>query len=1041
MTGYKDPNVFTIAAGQSFLPTVAEALCSGNLIEGFAYDGDPLALSRATIFVPTRRAARELRSALMDHLGGSSILLPQIRPLGEFDEDAQLFEGNAEEIVKVPPPIDTLERQLMLGRMIAQWTNHLTDHLRGLYKEEELTTPVSTADAFWLAKDLANLIDQLQTEDLSFADIQAAGDAEVSQWWDVTLAFLQILRTEWPAILKDRNRIDPAEHRNAMLRGEAKRLGALQPTDPVIVAGSTGTIPATADLISTIAKLPGGAVVLPGYDLDMSDATAELLNKPVELSSAISHPQFGMHHLVHKMGANGLVRPLGDQQSISMKARDQWVKTALEPAPQTFRWNMNREKFDDAAFEDVAILNAPNEREEAACIAAALREAIANPKTTTALVTPDRMLARRVVTELARYGIEADDSGGTPFDATAQGSLLAFVFSVVFEPGDPAALLALLKNPIVQIGVDVQTHNMQTAWLERLALRGGVGRFSIDTLVDFIEAQLAKLRDDESYRPDWVRKLTSEEEQQAKMIAERLQAAFAPLSNLASMSEKLTLETALTATILVLEALAKDDTGDHSPLYAGEAGTMLRNALTQFMASESGLVFEASQWPEILRAVTSGLLVKPNSGGHPRVAIWGALEARLQSVDFLVLGGLNEGIWPQQTSNDPFLTRGMKMRMNMQPPERRIGLASHDFQMGMGQKKVLLTRSARIENAPAVASRWVQRLETLAGKQATKELHKRGERYLHIVRAIEATENKPLEKRPNFAPPLYARPKHFSVTEIERLRRDPYAIYAKRILDLKPLDPLTRDPDAAERGTLIHKILEDITLAGLNYSNDDVAGEIQDIAARVFEKVALPDDIEIIWRARFDALVGALIEWERGRDELGVTRYAEIRANKLPIADTGVTLGGRPDRLDQRRDGLIDIVDFKTGGAPSAKQVQTLLAPQMPLEVALLKRGGFSDVNGDAAELLYITLGPTGKVDVKNVCGTGKNAVDANELGQAAWEKLVQIINYYADEKNGYISRAVPALQHDYGGEYDHLARVLEWSAGVDSDMDAGDAS
>ena len=309
------------------------------------------------------------------------------------------------------------------------------------------------------------------------------------------------------------------------------------------------------------------------------------------------------------------------------------------------------------------------------------------------------------------------------------------------------------------------------------------------------------------------------------------------------------------------------------------------------------------------------------------------------------------------------------------------------------------------------------------------------------MRATEATTSLALEERPNFAPPLEARPTHFSVTEIERLRRDPYAIYAKKTLDLKPLDALTRDPDAAERGTLIHKILEDITFAGLDYDSDDVAGEIQKVAAAVFKKAELPEDIEIIWHARFDALVDGLIEWEQARDELGVTRHAEIKANRLPIADTGVTLGGRPDRLDQRRDGFIDIVDFKTGGAPSAKQVKALLAPQMPLEVALLKRGGFDDVSGNAAELLYITLGPTGKVDIRNVCGPGKNAIDANELGQIAWEKLVDIINFYGDAKNGYISRAVPALQHDYGGEYDHLARVMEWSAGVDSDTDAGEAS
>ncbi|MDZ7823489.1 MAG: double-strand break repair protein AddB [Ahrensia sp.] len=500
MSGYIRPNIFTIEPGQPFLATLVEALCNGVLVPNFKFDGEPLSLARATIYVPTQRAARELRSVFLDHLGNTSVLLPRIKTLGEFDEDAALFESDAQTFVKALPPIDPLERQLMLGRMIAGWTKHLADHLRHYFDGEEFTTPVSTADAFWMARDLAELLDQLQTEDLSFDDIEAAAEAETSDWWQVTLSFLKIIKSEWPHVLSERRRVDPAMHRNMMLRGEAARLAASQPTSPIIVAGSTGTIPATADLIATIAKLPVGAVVLPGYDLTMGEQTRNILAEPDDLASAIGHPQYGMHQLVLKMGASGLIDVLGKPLNEALASRKKWVAAALEPASQTQNWNAVRNGLRGDAFENVALLVAASEREEAAGIAAAMREVIADPKATTALVTPDRMLARRVVTELARYGIQANDSGGSPFDLSAHGMLLSFTLKNAFDTQkDAASLLALLKNKLAQIGVDRKTHEESLVWLEMLILRGGVDRLDIANFSAFAARQLDAWADKNLY--------------------------------------------------------------------------------------------------------------------------------------------------------------------------------------------------------------------------------------------------------------------------------------------------------------------------------------------------------------------------------------------------------------------------------------------------------------------------------------------------------------------------------------------------------------
>lgn len=1040
MEKHIEPRVYTIEPGQPFLATLAKALCEGGLVPGFSYDGDPLSLSKVTIYVPTRRAARELRSAFLDQLGAQSVLLPAIKQLGEFDEDEALFSGHADGALSLAPPIDSLHRQLLLGGLIADWNKHLTDALRNLYPNEDILTPASTSDAFWMAQALAELLDQLQTEDLDFHSIDAAAaELDLPGWWNVTHAFLQIIASEWPQKLEELRRIDPAIHRNMMLRGEATRLTSKQPADPVIVAGSTGTIPATSDLIAAVAKLPAGAVVLPGYDLNMSDETKAALEDADDLASAIGHPQYGMHHLVLKMGAQGLVSKIGSNSTSELAERQKWIGAALEPAPRTATWLDTRKNLTDSAFANVEILVAENERQEAAAIAAALRDAIADPAVNAALVTPHRTLARGVVTELERYGIEADDSGGHAFDTTPHGSLLGFVFQCVFDAGDPADLLALLKNPLVCLGMNSDDYQKSVNRLEQMVLRGGVGRFNCGTFEAFAKTQIIARKKEGAYTPAWLRKL--EEDQRAEIEADivsfaaRIEAAFAPLCALVERGDDVALETMLAATITVLETLAKDDEDNHQALFAGEAGTMLRKLLTSFFGSELDMKFSPEQWPEIVRAVTSSMSVQPVANGHPRVSIWGTLEARLQTVDFLVMGGLNEAVWPQQTSNDPFLTRGMKLRMKMQPPERRIGLSAHDFYMGMGQKRVLLTRALRIDNAPAVASRWLQRLETLAGEDAVEAMHKRGQFYADIVQALEQTDDINLEARPEPKPPVHARPKYFSVTEIERLRRDPYAIYAKRILGLQPLEELVREPDAATRGTLFHAILEESTKANIDYTKPDAIDKLREIADRIFAEFSLPPDVEVLWRTRFDAAIPEIADWEKSRDEDGVKRHAELKSDRFPVDMTGVTLRGIADRLDVNKDGTVDIIDFKTGGVPSVDQVHAMLAPQMPLEAALLKRGAFKQLDkSDAAALLYVTLGAKGDVKRNDVRGSGNKHKEADILADKAWEKLVQLLSFFADEGNGYISRAIPAKQHDYSGEYDHLARVLEWSAGTDNE-------
>ncbi|GAB4357786.1 MAG: double-strand break repair protein AddB [Oricola sp.] len=1031
MSGYVQPRVFTVAPGIPFLPAVTRALCDGRLLPGFRYEGDPLQLPAVSIYVPTRRAAREMRSAFLDHLGGETILLPRIRPLGEFDEDAHFFDGEDAAAIDIPPAIDATERLLLLGTLVRQWTKHLKVDIATLYGDEAIRTPVSTADAFWLARDLAALMDQFSTGQVAVADIASLDTAELPDWWKVTLAFLEIMRREWPDILAGRGVLDPAEHRNRRLLAEALRLKRNPPAGPVVVAGSTGTIPATADLIATVARLPMGAVVLPGFDRDMDGDSRALLDGDADVASVIGHPQYGLHKLAGRIGvAPDAVEPLGDAEPDAMRMRRLWVAESLRPSAVTDRWTRTRETIADTAFDNVAMLVAPNEHLEAAAIAAALREAVREPAATTALVTADRQLARRVAAELARYGIAATDTGGTPAGSTPQGRLLKLLLSVVFSPGDPAALLALAKHPLVRLSAAPEDHAAIVSLFEMAILRGGTGRIGARTLVGLVRRRERDAKRTDIHVSPWLKELVEADFTRLAAFAERFEAALEPLAALADGNEEVPLESLVAATVGTLEALARDENGFHDALYDGEAGALFRSFLSGLVAADVPLFMKAAEWPQAVEALVADLAVRPAPGGHPRIGIWGTLEARLQTVDLVILGGLNEGVWPAQTRDDQFLTRGMKAGLGLEPPERRIGLAAHDFQMAMGQQRVILSRSERAEGAPSIASRWWQRLATFAGEDAVKRMTAEGDRWLDFARAVEKGIPAKPAPRPNPAPPLAARPKSLSVTEVETLIRDPYAIYAKKVLGLRPVEELVRDPGAAERGSLFHAIFEHFVTESIDPTAPDALERTLEIARRLFEAEDLPRDIRAIWWPRLEAAAAGIVAWEAGRAPGVTQRFAEIAAEPVEVGVTGVRLTGRADRMDLLPDGTVDIIDFKTGGQPSARMVKALLAPQLPLEGALLRLGAFGALGkADPASMLYVKIEARGEVRPVDVL---KGEVDPAELSEKAWDKLAEMLAYYGTETNGYLAGRMPQKLRDRLGDYDHLARMHEWRSGED---------
>ncbi|UCI07959.1 double-strand break repair protein AddB [Mesorhizobium sp. B1-1-8] len=1031
--------VFSIPSGAPFLPTLAEALLDGRLIPGFRFDGDPLALTDATIYVPTRRAAKALRGAFVDILGKRSAILPTVRPLGEFDEDEAAFDAEASPAIDLAPPIAAQERLLLLAPLVRAWKETLPQHVRERFNEE-FVVPTSAADAIWLARDLARLMDEIETEGTDWAKLATLVTGNLAGWWQVTLDFLGIVTDNWPELLKERNRSNPAAHRSALIRLEAARLKRNPPAGPVIAAGSTGSIPATAELLAVIAGLPNGAVVLPGLDRELDDHSFAAISAPGARPATLGHPQYGLAKLIGGIGV-----PRRDVEEIIAAApalviRAALVGEALRPAETTELWTGTRSRFAatevEQALAGVTLVEAANERDEAVAIAIALKRAVEAPGKRAALVTGDRALARRVSAELLRFGVVADDSGGTPLANTPAAGLLRLGLQAAFRPGDPVGLLSLLKHPLLSLGLERARVRRAAELVELVALRGGTGRPDVVSLGDLFEARLSGLSGDRR-QPFWFPRLSVRGIEQARDLLSRLSTALFPLTTMRGEADA-DIATLTRASVMMLENLGCAADGSVTDIYAGDAGEKLAELLRGLVAASSPFTFAADEWPDVMEAMITPETVKPAQGTDRNIAIWGALEARLQSVDTLVIGGLNEGVWPRKPESDRFMSRLMKTGIDLEPPERRIGLAAHDFQMAMGTKEVVLTRAARSGDAPAVPSRWLQRILTFIGKDQMAASRRRGDKLLAWARALDAGDRQAFAARPQPKPPLRLRPQHFSVTEIETLRRDPYAVYARRILGLVPLDPVIRDPGAAERGTLFHAILHLFSRRVEDPRAPGALASLIDAGRACFAEAALPPDIEAVWWPRFEKLAASIIEWELTRAEAVARRHAEERAEKTVVGRTGVTLSGYADRVDLLAGGMADILDYKTGSSPSKAQAHTLLAPQLALEGALLRRGAFKDLGiREPSQLAFVRLKANGEVFEESILEYNRKQRTANDLAEEAWARLEKLLLYYADPTTGYLSRALPFREGDADGDYDHLARVLEWSAGGASEDEA----
>ncbi len=997
--------VFTIPAGNSFV----DCLAAGLLRQA---GPDPLALARMTLLLPNRRAARAVGEAFLRLSDGQPRLLPRLVPLGDLEAEELALEsggslGAAQDLALAPAGSET-GRIALLSQLVGAWIR-----ARG--------QSLPAAAVARLARDLARLIDEAETAEIAWRGLEGIVPEELAAHWQTTRSFLSIVTETWPKIEKSQGLLGPAARRRLLLEAQMALWRQRPPEEPVIAAGSTGSIPAVARLLACIAGLPKGQVVLPGLDQSCSQELWEAI------AADPSHPQYGLASLLEVL-ETAPKRVALWPESLPESDAAALANLAMRPAAATVTWrdlaagaSPRRRAAWQRALAGMTWYDCSDERSEASLIALLLRQGLEEPGKTAALVTPDRDLARRVGAELARWEIAINDSGGRPLAEAPPLAFLRLLAKAVSEELAPEALLALLKHPLAAAGCQRRHLAADTLALERHLLRGPRPDPGIAGL------RQALRRAGEANPP-----LPKERREQLSKLLERVASRLAPLLQLFD-GQECSFAALLEGHLQAAEALAAEpDESGATRLWAGEAGEAVAEAIAELRAAAADLpALSPLDYPELFDSLLEGRVLRPRYGLHPRLFLWGPLEARLQTCDLVILGSLNEGTWPAQPDPGPWLSRPMRADLGLPPPERRIGQAAHDLVQSLAAPEVVLTRAAKQEGAPTIPARWLARLEALVEVLGLQdELSRPNQQAAHWVAALDRPDAVRPCPPPAPRPPVAARPRRLSVTRIETWMRNPYGIYARYLLGLEKLPELAEEPGPAERGQIVHAILEAFVKAYPDDLPEDPVSALADIVDRTLSDAGLLAEQQTLWRPRLLRLLEWYLELEGERRPNLETIRAEVGGKLVLEGPAGpFELTAKADRVELTLGGGVALVDYKTGAPPKAKDVSQGLAPQLPLEGAIARAGGFAGVEASPlAGLEYWHLAGGKESGATRPAG-GVRGPDAETLAVAAEAGLGRLVAAFDQPETAYLAQPRPGSAPKYD-DYAHLARIAEWSSG-----------
>ncbi|WP_395618983.1 double-strand break repair protein AddB [Sphingorhabdus sp.] len=944
---------------------------------------DPLAISNNILLLPNNRAIKAMTEAFVRQ-AAPGMLLPRMVAVGDMQLDEALG-----------PMLDPIDAGSALWPAIAPFERLML--LAKLFQDHQSSgAPLSPAEALRLARKLAELIDALEVDliDFSqFADIKIEADL-AGHWQSAYARLLQILPA-YRAALTARKLMGPAERRNHLLAALEHRLAQNAGEAPIIAVGITTSAKAVARVLRRVARLPNGHVILPGVDLELPDARWDDLSPSTDDSPSFArrrnvevHPQFHLKHLLELMGID---RSEIDVLPTASSAPEAVAISEIFCLPEhSIYWQElppTRKSLPHAKW-----LEAEDSAQEAKAIALRIRGALEVTGKRVALITPDRELAVRVAGQLHRWGIEVDDSAGIPLLQTPPGTLMLALVDAISGRFSASSILAIAKHPLVFAGTE------RLDWLGHvrqldLALRGtasGIGLLAITRRLQ------AARNPNEALIAWWTGFAT--------LLSPLESADGQPFENvLASLRD---VATALTDGGIWRGASGRELTRNWEDVTASDLSTFGR-------ADATGLV-------ATFKEIFSGAVVRPPYGGHPRVAIYGLLEARLQQADMLICSGLNEGTWPQIAQPDPWLAPAIRRHLKLPTLDRNIGLSAHDLATALGAQEVLLTRARRDRGGPTVASRFLLRIKALMGE--TLEVD---DELLMWADALDRPERKErFAERPVPMPNAEQRLVSLSVTDFDQLKSDPYSFYAKRILGLPVLEKVDAEPSYAWRGSLVHEILEKW------FTHDQCA--VDKLVARA-DALLAQEAADPLLRALWQPRIAAGLRWVADETRRFITEQGrEVAVAEQPgtVHLKGIAVKGRVDRIDRTADGDLVIIDYKTGMPPSTKQINAGFALQLGLIGYMAEQLAIKGVSGKASHFEYWSLAKKKEVFGHIVAPTSTRASDKkpepDDFVAFAVEQAEAAISKWILGDAPFTAKLHPEFA--LYGDYDQLMRLQEWN-------------
>lgn len=998
-------NIYAIPAGIPFAESFARGLI--NDVLNFGYK--PHELGTVRILLPTRRGGRVLRENFLKLSDGKPLILPTITTIGDIEEEELALSAlpMSQDILNLPPAISPLRRQILLAKTIQK------------LDEQTGTQPRSFDHHMALAKLLGQFMDQIYTEELEFSALQTLVPDEFADHWNITLDFLNILSEHWPVILKEEGVIDVAQRRVRLIRALQNHWEHAPPQTPVIIAGTTASIPAVADLLGAVSQCPKGAAVLPGFDFDIADEDWSALTE--------NHPQYGFKHLFDHLDHHRENVQHWPDNTVTETNRHHFTRETTRPEDTSAKW-MNFSQNNDArkniqnSLNNLQYYECENTHDEASLISLMIRETLETDDKTLAVITPDRTLARRISTQCLKWGITVDDTAGYSILHSLPATFMMNTINSIAHKHSPVALLTMLKHRLCQLSKGKNSKIIE--FLDQHTLRGQAPASGFDGIKQRLQSMT------EPNASGYIAIPTDTPAfQNTITFLDQLQPIFNKFNN--DLSSTYSFKALLLNHIKICEILSGYP--ENSALWHGETGETLSLALSHLIDhAESIPDVTIHDYASLLKTYLKEQTIRPNQGVHPRIHIMGQLEARMIQADRIVLAGLNEGTWPAESAQDPWMSRPMRKDFGLPSPERSIGLAAHDFVQGLSHDNVVLTRAKTQDNTPTVPARWLQRMDTVLQSCGISLNDLSDGPYLKWVETLQQTEAITPAQRPAPQPPHHKRPRSLSVTAIETWLKDPYSIFARYVLGLKKLDPLEAQSQAAERGQFIHALFDEFVKAYPAQMPEDAETILKDIAQNLFSEYFQGEQNQMTFWPRIHRLISWFVETETRWRKEATPWLTESQGEIILDSEQGAfKLRARADRIDRMTDGSCAILDYKTGSGLTKAGIINGQNPQLILEGLILEKHGFGTSDaGDVSALSY-WMATGGRDKGKVVTENSQKLADYIYIAE---QSLSALITVFDDEDTPYYS--LPNMKNaPRFNDYEHLARVSEWA---DRDDESG---